>query len=258
MVLTVNIGNTNVTVGAYREGVQSFCGQFHSDALETQDEYAVHLLNLLALRGASKEEIDGAIIGSVVPVLTPRLIGALRTLTSARILTVGPGLKSGLKLCIDSPAQLGADLLCGIVAARTLAHGPVVVISSDTALTMMAATAKNELIGGAILPGPQLSLASLIKNTAQLPQIDLTQAPPSEVLGKSTAACLESGMILGTASLLDGMAERFKKLLGSDVHFFATGTLPESILRACSTPIDYRESLISDGMYEIWVRNRKN
>ena len=257
MVLTVNIGNTNITVGAYCDGVQRFCGQFHSDALATEDEYAVRLLNLLALRGARREEIDGAILGSVVPMLTPRLLGALHMLTDVRVLTVGPGLKCGLKLCIDAPAQLGADLLCGVVAARKLFDGPVVVISADTALSMMAANEKNELIGGAILPGPQLSLASLVKNTAQLPQIDLSHAAPAHVLGKSTTECLESGVILGTASLLDGMAERFRTSLGAQVRFYGTGSLPETILHATVTPIVYRESLISDGLYEIWLRNKK-
>ena len=257
MVLTVNIGNTNITLGAYREGVLSFCGRLHTDLLATEEEYALHLLNLLALRGAAREEISGAILGSVVPVLTPQLAGALRLLTNARVLTVGPGLKSGLKLCIDNPAQLGSDLLCGIVAARKLAPGPVVVVSADTALSMMAANAKNELIGGAILPGPQLSLASLVKNTAQLPQIDLSGPAPQSVLGKSTTACLQSGVFLGTASLLDGMAARFAAALGTPLRFFVTGSLPPELLRICQTPFEYRESLISDGMYEIWLRNKK-
>lgn len=189
--------------------------------------------------------------------MTPQLAGALRLLTDVRILTVGPGLKSGLKLCIDNPAQLGADLLCGVVAARKLTAEPVVVVSADTALSMMAANEKNELIGGAILPGPQLSLASLVKNAAQLPQIDLSGPAPQSVLGKSTTSCLQSGVFLGTASLLDGMAARFCVALGKQPRFFVTGSLPQTLLDACQTPFVYCESLISDGMYEIWLRNKK-
>lgn len=258
MVLTVNIGNTRITVGGYTDGIQRFCGQICSDPLATGDEYAIRLRELLSLFGEVPEAIDGAILGSVVPMLTERLLAALRLLTPVRALTVGPGLKSGLRLRIDSPAQLGADLLCGVVAALQRAeNAPVVVISADTAMTMMAANAARELVGGAILPGPQLSLSSLVQRTAQLPQIDLAAAAPASVLGKNTEACLQSGIILGTASLLDGMAARFYAELGSDVQFFATGSLSPAILHACTTPIQYCDTLISDGLYAIWQRNRK-
>ena len=257
MVLTVNIGNTSITIGAYQEEHQLFCAQFHSSLTETADEYAIRLQALLSLHHAEALAVDGAIVGSVVPVLTGPLIDALHMLYPVRVLTVGPGLKSGLRLRIDDPGQLGADLLCGVVAALNLAQRPVVVVSADTAISIMAANARHELVGGAFLPGPQLSLASLIQNTAQLPQIDLagTDVPP--VLGTNTAACLRSGVILGTASLLDGMARRFCAELGSETTFFATGSLPPSIRAACRTPLRYEESLISDGLYAIWQRNRK-
>lgn len=108
-----------------------------------------------------------------------------------------------------------------------------------------------------ILPGPQLSLGSLVQNTAQLPQIDLSAPAPESVLGKNTAACLHGGAVLGTACLLDGLAERFKAELGAETRFYATGSLPQTIRDACRTPILYRETLISDGLYRIWRRNRK-
>ena len=258
MVLTVNIGNTKITVGGYHASTQVFCGCIRSDAQATADDYAIRLQGLLALYGADPANISGAIVGSVVPVLTAPLLAALRRLTPVRVLTVGPGLKSGLKLCIDNPAQLGADLLCGVVAALAQYSGPVVVISVDTALSMMAANSRRELVGGVILPGPQQSLSGLIQNTAQLPQVDLHASGLStDILGKNTAACLQSGIILGTASLLDGMAARFAAALGPETRFFATGSLPESIRRACRTPITYQESLIADGLYAIWQRNKK-
>ena len=118
-------------------------------------------------------------LASVVPALTGKLISALRMLTSVRIMTVGPGLKSGLKLRLDQPAQLGAELLCGVVAAMAEGPAPMAVIFSDTALSIMGVNAQKEMVGGVILPGPQLSMASLVQNTAQLPQVDLTApAPP--------------------------------------------------------------------------------
>lgn len=137
MILTVNIGNTHITVGGYEQDTLRFCGRLHSDTAATVDEYAIRLVNLLSLHGASPAQIEGGILGSVVPVLSGRVLSALRILCNARILTVGPGLKSGIKLRLDNPAQLGAELLCGAVAALAECSGPLVVISADTAISMM-------------------------------------------------------------------------------------------------------------------------
>ncbi len=257
MVLTVNIGNTHITLGGYTGDALQFCGRLSSYPVSTSDEYAARIVQLLALHRAAPEQIEGVIVGSVAPALTGRLLAALRLLTDARIMTVGPGLKSGLKLRLDNPAQLGAELLSGVVAALAEGHAPMAVILADTAISIMAVNDKKELVGGVILPGPQLSVASLVQNTAQLPQVDLTAAAPNTVLGKNTSACLQSGAILGTACLLDGLAERFCSELGPETRFYAAGDLPLSIRRACKTPIIYRETLVIDGMYLIWKKNRK-
>ena len=257
MILTVNIGNTHITVGGYDHDTLRFCGRLHSDPAATIDEYAIRLVNLLSLHGASPDQIEGGILGSVVPALSGRVLAALRILCSARILTVGPGLKSGIKLRLDNPAQLGAELLCGAVASLAESAGPLVVISADTAISMMAVNEKQELVGGVILPGPQLSLETLVKNTAQLPQIDLAAGTPASILGKSTSACLQNGFVLGTASQLDGLAARFCAELSPQTAFYATGNLPRAIRDACRTPIRYRETLITDGLYRIWQKNRK-
>lgn len=257
MILTLNLGNTHITVAGYEGGSLRFCGRLHSDAAATVDEYALRLVNLLALHGAEPEQIEGGILGSVVPALTGRVLAAVKMLTDKRILTVGPGLKSGLKLRLDNPAQLGAELLCGAVAALADGSAPLVVISADTAISMMAVNERQELVGGVITAGPQLALGALVKNTAQLPQIDLLAPAGGSVLGKNTAACLQNGFTLGTASLLDGLAERFCSELGADTRFYATGNLPQAIRDACRTPIIYRDTLVSDGLHLIWQRNRK-
>ena len=257
MILTVNIGNTHITIGGYEKDCLKFCGRLHSDIACTADEYAIRLVNLLQLYQASPAQIEGGILGSVVPMLSGRVLAALQLLCKARILTVGPGLKSGIKLRLDTPAQLGAELLCGAVAALAECSGPLVVISADTAISMMAVNDKQELVGGVILPGPQLSLNALVKNTAQLPQIDLAAKAPESILGKSTSACLQNGFVLGTASQLDGLAARFCAELGPQTAFYATGNLPLAIRDACRTPIRYRETLITDGLYRIWLKNKK-
>ena len=186
MILTVNIGNTHITVGGYEQDTLIFCGRLHSDPAATVEEYAIRLVNLLQLYGASPAQIEGGILGSVVPMLSGRVLAALQLLCKARILTVGPGLKSGIKLRLDNPAQLGAELLCGAVAALAECPGPLVVISADTAISLMAVNAKQELVGGVILPGPQLSMNALVQKTAQLPQIDPAARASDSVLGKST------------------------------------------------------------------------
>ena len=257
MILTVNIGNTHITVGGYEQDTLRFCGRLHSDMDATVDEYAIRLVNLLSLHGAAPDQIEGGILGSVVPALTGRVLAALQMLCPVRILTVGPGLKSGIRLRLDNPAQLGAELLCGAVAALAEGSGPLVVISADTAISLMAVNGRQELVGGVILPGPQLSLAALVQNTAQLPQIDLSAPAPASVLGKNTAACLQNGFVLGTAGMLDGLASRFCAELGPETKFYATGNLPIPIREACCTPILYRETLITDGLYRIWMKNKK-
>ena len=245
MILTVNIGNTHITVGGYEQDTLIFCGRLHSDPAATVEEYAIRLVNLLQLYGVSPAQIEGGILGSVVPMLSGRVRAALQLLCKARILTV------------DNPAQLGAELLCGAVAALAECPGPLEVISADTAISLMAVNAKQELVGGVILPGPQLSMNALVQKTAQLPQIDPAARAPESVLGKSTSACLQNGFVLGTASLLDGLADRFCAELGAQTAFYATGDLPRSIREACRTPIHYRETLITDGLHRIWLRNRK-
>ena len=243
MILTVNLGNTHITIGGYEHDDLIFCGRLHTDPAATVDEYGLRLLNLLSLHGASPEQIEGGILGSVVPALTGRVLAALQMLCPVRILTVGPGLKSGIRLRLDNPAQLGAELLCGAVAALAEGSGPLVIISADTAISLMAVNGRQELVGGVILPGPQLSLAALVQNTAQLPQIDLSAPAPASVLG--------------TAGMLDGLASRFCAELGPETKFYATGNLPRTIREACRTPILYRETLITDGLYRIWLRNRR-
>ena len=129
MILTVNIGNTHITVGGYEQDTLIFCGRLHSDPAATVEEYAIRLVNLLQLYGVSPAQIEGGILGSVVPMLSGRVLAALQLLCKARILTVGPGLKSGIKLRLDNPAQLGAELLCGAVAALAFAYDmPLVLI----------------------------------------------------------------------------------------------------------------------------------
>ena len=154
---------------------------------------------------------------------------ALRKMTQAPVLEVGPGLRSGVRIRMDNPAQLGAELLCATVGALRRHTPPLLVIHMDTAATMLAVDAEGSLVGGVILPGPQVSLRALVENTAQLPQVEL-HTTPRKLLGSNTADCLHSGAVLGTAAMLDAMVGKIRAALDApQAPVVATGTLPASI-----------------------------
>ena len=181
---------------------------------------------------------------------------ALRKMTQAPVLEVGPGLRSGVRIRMDNPAQLGdtrsrvRSALCAGTPRRCLSS------HMDTAATMLAVDAEGSLVGGVILPGPQVSLRALVENTAQLPQVEL-HTTPRKLLGSNTADCLHSGAVLGTAAMLDAMVGKIRAALDApQAPVVATGTLPASIRDTCETTIEYRETLVLEGLYEIWRKNR--
>lgn len=258
MVLAVNIGNTHICVGGYEADQALFTAKLSTLAHLTADEYALKLKSLLELYGHSTDEITGAILGSVAPTVTGQVLAALRRLYKGKVLTVGPGLKSGLAIRIDDPAQLGAELLCAAVGALQLGPPPVVLVCADTAISMMAVNTAGQLVGGVILPGPQRALESLVHGTAQLPQVDLTSpGQPPQILSANTSACLRAGSLLGTAAMLDGLVAQFRASLGPNTRAVATGNLPSPVLEACRCGLQYQEGLILSGMYAIWCKNQK-
>ena len=258
MLLAINIGNSNITCGGYaQDGKLTFSSKLYSDSALSSDELTYKLINMLDLYGLSPLEIDGAILASVVPALTPRVREAICKMSQAPLMTVGPGLKSGVRIRMDNPAQLGGELLCAAVAALRRARPPMIVMNLDTAATLLAVDAEGSIVGGAILPAPGLALAALVRNTAQLPQVEL-ETSPRALLGSNTADSLHSGIVNGSAAMLDGMIRRFRQALcAPDAPVIATGSLPQSIRSACETPILYRETLILDGLYAIWQRNAR-
>ena len=210
MILALNIGNSNITFGSYTpDGKLVFSSRLFADTALSSDELLYKMVNMLALYGAEPQEITAIIFSSVVPALTPRIREALRKMCEAPVMEVGPGLKSGVRIRMDNPAQLGGELLCAVVGALRRAEPPLVVVNFDTATTLLAVDDTGALVGGAILPGPQCSLASLVKNTAQLPQVEL-EAKPRRLLGTNTADCLHSGIVHGTSAMLDGMVAQFR------------------------------------------------
>src|SRR5699024_9775566 len=201
------------------------------------------IINMLDLYGVSPLDIDAVILASVVPVLTGRLREALQKMTQAAILEVGPGLKSGVRIRMDNPAQLGAELLCAAVGALRRHEPPLIVMNLDTAMTLLAVDAEGSLVGGVILPGPQLSLDALVKNTARLPQVELEA--PRRLLGATAPGGVRPGRGHGTSPLLEGRAAKVRSALRArQARFGWPGRGPGRSRGACETELDYRETLI--------------
>ena len=256
MILALNIGNTHILLGVWQQDQLLFRATLSAETSRSTDEYAIQLLSLFSLHGLRPDQLEGATLSSVVPSLSARLRQAVQQLCQLRVMTVGPGLKSGLAIRIDNPAQLGSELVCAAIGALETFQPPLVVITMDTAISMMAIDARRQLLGGVILPGPEVSLEALIRRTAQLPQVDL-EAAPAGVIGTNTTLSLQAGAVLGTATLLDGMLARFSAEMGGPVTAVCTGRMHRSILAACATPLEYDQDLILRGLWRIYQKNRR-
>ncbi|MBQ1262756.1 MAG: type III pantothenate kinase [Oscillospiraceae bacterium] len=252
MILTIDVGNTHTIIGAFCEGKLLFTSRISTDRHKTQDEYAVAIRSVLSLHGAT-DSIDGAIISSVVPQVSSLLENAIKMLFSCRVFVVGPGVKTGLNIKIDNPAQLGADLVCVSVAAQNKYPLPSIVFDLGTATTISALTEKGEMIGGSILTGVGTALNALAQGTAQLPQISLSGEV--SVIGSNTVDCMRSGAIIGAAAMIDGMILRYKEILGENTTVIATGGLAGSIVPHCRESIVVDDNLLLDGLYSIYKKN---
>lgn len=253
MVLAIDVGNTNIVVGVYDGDQLCFISRLASDHNRTSDETAVQLKAVLSIHDIDINLIDGAIISSVVPLITGPISSAIKILTGKKPLVVGPGMKTGINIGIDNPAQLGSDLLVDSVAASALYPKPLIVADMGTATTLTVVNNKNTIIGGAILPGVRTSLNALTANAAQLQQISIE--PPKKAIGSNTIDCMKSGAVLGNASMLDGMIDRFNEELGMECFVVATGGLSEVISQHTKHKIVYNPNLLLEGLYILYKKN---
>ena len=254
MILTVDVGNTNILLGGFREDRLCVVARLATDPTLTEDEYAVKLLEILSLHGVTRKEIDGAILSSVVPALHTVLCRAIAFLYGITPLTVGPGIKTGLNIHCDLPSSVGADIICDCVGANRLYGAPALVIDLGTATKMMVLNEKGTFIGLSIIPGVRMGLRALSQETAQLPQVSL-EAPPT-VVAKNTADCMRSGVIYGHASMLDGMIDRIREEVGTDLPVYATGGLAPLIVSHCRHSVILSEHLVLHGLYRIYEKNK--
>jgi type III pantothenate kinase len=253
MILAIDIGNTNITIGGFYGEEMRFVARISTDATKTADEYSSQILHMLSLYGLDRAEVCGAIISSVVPPLTAIMSKAIKTVYGVESLLVGPGIKTGISIHCDNPASVGADLICACVAAHYLHGSPSLIIDMGTATKMMVVDKSGAFIGVSIMPGVMMGLLGLSSGTAQLPQVSLDA--PSRVIGKNTADCMKSGAIYGNAAMLDGMIDRFNEEYGEPLPVIATGGYSHAIIKHCKHKIELDDDLVLRGLHIIYKKN---
>ena len=221
MLLAVDAGNTNVVMGLYDGERLVADWRITSPATWTGDEVAIMLTDLFELRGLKVAVVDGVVIGSVVPNLTPALEEACILHLKVRPVIVGPGIKTGIRLAIENPKEVGADRIANTLAAFRKYGGPAIVIDLGTAVTYDAISGEGEYLGGAIAPGVGISLDALVAHTAKLIRVEL--AAPGSVIGRSTLTAIQSGLLWGFVGQIEGMVRRMTDELGGKAHVIATG-----------------------------------
>lgn len=254
MILTVDIGNSNIVIGGVEGEKIVFKARLRTDATKTSDEYCVDLKSLLDVNRVDASAVEGAITASVVPQVLNSMQTAIKKLTGRTSLVVGPGLKTGLNILIENPSQTGADLVAGSVAALREHQPPMIIVDMGTATTMTVLDKNGALIGGCICPGVKISLDALTDRTALLPGLQLDQ--PKRVIGRNTTDCMRSGIMLGNACMIDGMVERMEQELGSRATVIATGGIARFIMPMCETPMIYDKDLIIKGLAVLYRENR--
>ena len=253
MILAVDIGNTNIVIGCIDDQKTYFVEQAATDIAKTDLEYAVEFKTVLELYGIDMKEIQGAIISSVVPPLVNVIKRAVAKIVHVKQLVVGPGVKTGLNICMDNPGQVGSDLVVHAVAGIRDYGAPLIVIDLGTATTISVIDEKKNYIGGMIFPGVKVSLESLVKQTSQLPRISLEA--PKRTIGKNTIECMKSGIVYGQASCLDGMIDRVVEEIGVLPTIVATGDSAGVIVPHCKHTVLVDDELALKGLKIIYDKN---
>lgn len=252
MILAVDVGNTNIVIGVLDNENLVCSGRLQTNIYETVDEYSMKLHSFLNIHNI--EKVEGAIISSVVPALVRTLKKAIREICSIEAMVVGPGVKTGLPIKIDDPAQLGADMVVGAVAAKEKYPCPIIVFDLGTATTGSVINKNGEFIGGIITTGVKTSINALSSGTALLPQIDISA--PKKVIGTNSVDSMKSGCVIGTAVMLDGFVEKFEEELGEKATIIVTGGLGKSIAQNCKSKMIIEENLLLDGLRIIYNKNK--
>ncbi len=253
MLLAVDIGNTNLTFGVFHEQQLRLTFRAETVRSRTADEYAALLLQLANLHELSASEVTAAIAASVVPQLTETVVGAIRMAFGCESLVVGPGTKTGVPVRYDNPHDVGSDRIVNAVAAFNRVAGAVIVVDFGTATTFDCISPKGEYLGGVIVPGVQVSLNALMERAAKLRPIEI--GIPPTVVGRNTPHALQSGVVFGYSSMIDGVVRKIQAELGYPCAVIATGGLAPLMAKQCETLQEVDLDLTLDGLRMLYEKN---
>ena len=255
MLLTLIIRNDRITLGAHQSGSLIARAEIGADKQKTADEYAVLFKSIFDIHHISTENFEGAICASVVPSLTETLKDAVNILLGVRMHVIGSGIKTGLTIKTENPAELGADLVAEAVGALAKYPPPFVLIHCGTAITFSYLDRDGAFLGCAIAPGLSLAAKALSEAAGLLP--DVSHTLPKSVVGKSTSESLRAGTILGTASMIDGMLSRLESEYGTATAILA-GTEADILFPALLHPVQKDDTLALTGLAAIYEKNKRN
>lgn len=254
MILAIDMGNTNITLGCYENNKLVFVSRMYTERHKTFDEFATQLLDIFNLYDVSPKDFSGAILSSVVPELTDIIARAVFLTIKKRPLIVGKDHNGALKVDVLPIEHLGADLICGCVGAIEKYSLPCLVVDMGTATKILAIDKNGYFVGCIIAPGVKISLDALTQNAALLPSISFTK--PKNVVGTNTVECMQSGSVYGSAAMLDGLISRMTRELNFDnTTIVSTGGYSKGIIPCCETQIVYDENLLLDGLLAIYNKS---
>ncbi len=255
MLLAIDIGNSNISVGLFDgERELKFLSSIDTDGRKTADQISIDLMNIFTLYHYDIRDVTGAIFSSVVPSMNFMMSKALTRLLGRTPMEVGPGIRTGLNIRMENHNQLGADLVANAVSALVKYRAPIILIDMGTATTISYISSKRTYEGGLMFPGVYLSLDALSRHAAQLPDVSLQH--PKNLIGKNTEDCMRNGIVYGMAGMLDGIVDRIRDMLkGEEPTVVATGTPAPVIVRHCRNQIIYDKYLLMEGLWEIYQRN---